>query len=371
METDEETPRGPRTICTSRVSKDSGYGSLETKSTAHGKLQAIQEHQGTDSIDNQEEADELQTIYSDASSLLQHPDIDKYISAFADVLSRSLPSEFDESDAERVFSALPSLLRAFAVRLGYESSERMPRQLMYLVSRFRSEIARCLKRMVHEEYHDGSSVHKMNGEGDSPRQNKPFMGLDDKIHMWLSKEDVLETDNARFCDLDEAEPGACDYLDDLGGLDDLDALDSFKEEGFLSEYRQLLSRSPAYQWLRSSIRVKSTLQVPGSDATASHIGDRIVKAVGRPNKFSRKQTQELRMHFVVPWDPFLFLQEQEYEKPLSYVLAHAITLTGHGNDLQAATCESYMRQTWPNTGLQFLEFLQRAVKSESGTCEGK
>lgn len=217
--------------------------------------------------------------------------------------------------------------------------------------------------MLHEKYHENSTVDGTNGEGGSPPQNKPGMCLNDKIRMWLSMEDVPETDNVSVCDVDEADSSALGDLDDLDGLDDLDVLES--------EYRQVLARSPAYQWLRSSIRVKSTLQVPGPDAATSHIGDRIVKAVGRPNKFSRKQTQELRMHFVVDWDPFLFLQEQEYDKPLSYVLAHAITLTGYGNNLQAATCQSYMKQTWPDTGLQVLAFLQRTVKSESGTCEGK
>lgn len=93
-----------------------------------GKLDAIQEA---------EELDETQTVYSDASSLLQLPDMNNYISAFANELSCSLPPDFDANDLKRISSTLPLLLKAFGVRLGHESTEPKQRQLVYLVCRFR------------------------------------------------------------------------------------------------------------------------------------------------------------------------------------------------------------------------------------------
>ena len=120
---------------------DSGYGSLGTKSVAPGlgKLDAIQEraelvHSG---VDKDEEMQETRTIFSDAASLLQNPDVDKYISAFAKELATSLPQEFDASYLDAVPSTLDHLLKSFAVRLGHEGSGHPQRQLMYSVYRFR------------------------------------------------------------------------------------------------------------------------------------------------------------------------------------------------------------------------------------------
>ncbi len=75
--------------------------------------------------------------YSNASSLLRHPDTDKYISAFAEDLFCSLSAEFDVNGWEKVSSGIPFLLKSFAVRLGYERDESMQRELMYLVHKFR------------------------------------------------------------------------------------------------------------------------------------------------------------------------------------------------------------------------------------------
>lgn len=48
---------------------------------------------------------------------------------------------------------------------------------------------------------------------------------------------------------------------------------------------------------------------------------------------------------------------QRYEGSLGDALQNAMTLTGEGNQVQAATCLEYMRQTWPQTGPRLLKFL--------------
>lgn len=207
--------------------------------------------------------------------------------------------------------------------------------------------------------HEGNeTVFGTDGTEGSSSQNNPGMSLYDKMCLWGSKEGIPEN-NAGIFD-------AGDSSDlDVDGLDDSCSFDE-------TAYREVLAKAQAYQWLQSSILVKSTLQVPGPGAAAaSVIGDQIIRAIGRPTKFSRKTTQELCMRFIIEWDPFLFSQEQEYDLPLGYVLAYAITLTGYGNNVQATTCESYMRQTWPETGTRLLAFLHRTAENESGTCQGE
>ncbi len=128
---DEETLGGGQAFAPSSGGKDSGYGSLKTEPMVHGNLSTIQEGQEAVVTCDQEDS------YSNASSLLRHPDTDKYISAFAEDLFCSLSAEFDVNGWEKVSSGIPFLLKSFAVRLGYERDESMQRELMYLVHKFR------------------------------------------------------------------------------------------------------------------------------------------------------------------------------------------------------------------------------------------
>lgn len=127
---------------------DSGYGSGGTRTiSSHQKLEiqleTIEEHESNPLVtqreskaDNHEDNVDILTNYSDTPSL-QDPRIPKYAYAFADELRSVLPSAFDENDLERISELLPSLLQAFAVRLGHESSAPKQRHLMHLVYRYR------------------------------------------------------------------------------------------------------------------------------------------------------------------------------------------------------------------------------------------
>lgn len=123
---------------------DSGYGSLATKSVTLGKLTTIQEldepAQNMADVSTDAEAQETRTIFSDAASLCQHPDVDQYITAFANELACYIPPELDASDPSKISPVLDHLLKAFAVRLGHESPGPLQRQLMYLVYRFRRSV---------------------------------------------------------------------------------------------------------------------------------------------------------------------------------------------------------------------------------------
>jgi hypothetical protein len=98
----------------------------------------------------------------------------------------------------------------------------------------------------------------------------------------------------------------------------------------------------------------------------------VIEATGSSGdgKFSRHKVLELHMRFVIDWDPLRFAEEQQYNAALGHVLAHAITLTGYGNSLQAATCADYIKQTWPETGTQLLSLIQASAEGGSGGSEG-
>jgi hypothetical protein len=128
---------------------DSGYGSLGTQSVAPkgGGLNPIREESEPvqSAVKTVADGQETGTVFSDAASLLQHPDVDKYISAFAEELAACIPPELYTSYLDAVPSTLEHLLKSFAVRLGYERAGRPQRQLMYLVYRFR--------RLVDKHHH--------------------------------------------------------------------------------------------------------------------------------------------------------------------------------------------------------------------------
>ncbi len=207
-----------------------------------------------------------------------------------------------------------------------------------------------------ENGENGTDLGTDDNRNSSPRGNSG-VSIEDKMRMWTTKEDATESDDISVCDVDEAD------------------LDDFHEADipYSSDYRETLAKTLAYQWLQSSIRAKNALQVPGPGSTSCHVGDQIVTAVTAVGggMISRKHTRDLRMRFTIDWNPFLFLEEQEYDHPLDFVLARAITLTGYGNSLQATTCEGYMKQTWPETGPPLLAFLQQTMQHESGTYAGK
>ncbi|GAB1315216.1 hypothetical protein MFIFM68171_05426 [Madurella fahalii] len=304
---------------------DSGYGSLAAKSVALGTLNAVQELDepvhNVAGASPDAEAQDARTVFSDAASLCQHPDVDKYITAFANELACTIPPEFDPSDPSGVSLVFDRLLKEFAVWFGHESSGRIQRQLMYLVYRFRCKIIKRLQCKLHAQ--EDAELESAAGTcgGDPSLDTNPGMGLYEKMRLMWDRESntfgIRSNDDDH--DMDQAAPDSLDDLDDLHDCDELDTSE-------LSMYHEVLAEAPAYQWLQHA--------------------------------------------FIVNWDPSIFAQEQQYDAPLSRVLAHSITLTGHGNNLQAATCENYLKQTWPETGPQLLSLIQEsATKGGSERCE--
>ena len=143
------SPPTPNPFDSVHTCDDSGYGSLAAKSVAIGKLDTLSERQeaahafssSSSVLKTTEEAYETATVFSDASSLLQRPDVDKYLSSFANELSSCIPPEFVMHNARGDISLVfDHLLKSFAIRLGHESAARPQRQLVYLVYKFRRSV---------------------------------------------------------------------------------------------------------------------------------------------------------------------------------------------------------------------------------------
>jgi hypothetical protein len=115
---------------------DSGYASV--RNTIDGKRQIVEQSATHDLQDTSVlQCDDAATEYSDALSV-ETSKRESYISDFADDLFRKVSDlQPDEQDFERIFAVLPDLLKAFALRLGYNAPMPMHRDVMYFVHKYR------------------------------------------------------------------------------------------------------------------------------------------------------------------------------------------------------------------------------------------
>ena len=119
-----------------------------------------------------------------------------------------------------------------------------------------------------------------------------------------------------------------------------------------------LVNSRPFKRLISSIKTSLAL-TPRDGTLMNNISKRIVEEFSR---LSHKPgtTQQYTATFKLVWDPMQFLA-QTYPEDLNQDLAGVIVIVGDAIDAQATTCENYMRQTWPLTGLGTLLGLQRVL----------
>jgi hypothetical protein len=83
--------------------------------------------------------------------------------------------------------------------------------------------------------------------------------------------------------------------------------------------------------------------------------------VGLQKQFSRGKSPRVNAKYHLDWNLSNFHAQQQYSCTVEQVLEQAITITGHGNDVQATTCSQYISQTWGEMGVRLLHVLQQAV----------
>jgi hypothetical protein len=129
----------------------------------------------------------------------------------------------------------------------------------------------------------------------------------------------------------------------------------------LETYREVIKQSLAYQWLLWRIAAANRLECPGPSDAQKAVRDYILESVGLQKQFSRGKSPRVNINYHLNWNLSDFHAEQQYSCTVEQVLEQAITITGHGNDVQAATCSQYVSQTWGETGVRLLHVLQQAV----------
>lgn len=124
------------------IATDSGYGSLGSshrKNHMRDTIRTTLQESSTSTCNLQD--DDNQTVYSDAQSLYRAK-LEIYISEFAEEIAAVLPRSISVEQLPSLSTALPDLLKAFAIKFGCEDDTRSQYRLMYLVHKYRKSVNR-------------------------------------------------------------------------------------------------------------------------------------------------------------------------------------------------------------------------------------
>lgn len=142
-----------------------------------------------------------------------------------------------------------------------------------------------------------------------------------------------------------------------------DHVDSNAIHSQYCRYREIILGSMAYRWLLSEIGKYIVLDTDNADSMLE-LRRHLLQALNQPHGSSRNTkppSEVLHVDILFHWALEPFLRQQFGDKDIR--LGNIITLTGRGVDAQALTCSSYLRQTWPCTGLSILGCVQDAFDS--------
>lgn len=114
---------------------DSGYGSTSHLRLESSIAQALN-HPRSTAEPHVIASDGKSITYSSAESI-QGSELIRYVTEFAEELSGMFPTSLPSAELSRLACTLPSLLKAFAIKLSFCDDSVISRNLMYLVHRYR------------------------------------------------------------------------------------------------------------------------------------------------------------------------------------------------------------------------------------------
>ncbi|KAF3922928.1 hypothetical protein ABW20_dc0101051 [Dactylellina cionopaga] len=333
-----------------------------------------------DSTAPHQDLDDAKTIYSDASSVATLVK-EHYISELADALFHEIRTDQPDSKTlERISIALPELLKAFALKVGYNASSQMHRDIMFFVHKYRGDVAEYfMERCTREE------VESLPDDQTTDPNN---MSWDEKMNFWyersehppLSHQGPFVEDKrsphgeSHEADIDvvmlhqpqSVEEGTVGEIiqDKAESEEDEDAKHAHIIQPLV--YKDFISKAPAFEWLVGSLR-REVILTPTEPNYMGAIKNMIIKSLPQSCRVSKNKSAEaFRVNFMTGWKPLAFVSEQGYRNGPDEAIERAITLTGSAEDAQALTCAQYLCQTWP-TGKHIIGLIKDVVHSGART----
>ncbi|KAK0719063.1 hypothetical protein B0T21DRAFT_60636 [Apiosordaria backusii] len=209
---------------------DSGYASA-FRPDSHQSLPATDAEQTNDDERNMTGNEDARTIISAVTEVTL--DVARqHIGDVCNDMHQRIHGQVLPGNRKALSQPLPSLIKEFAIRIGYGSSNYLGRRIMLFIYGRHREIAATLGSIIggnddDEKPDDNSTINRFQGG----------MSLEDKMAMW---------DNAQG---DHPQP---DVDDRFQGVEDVND-ESILTPSERSEYTQAILGSQAYEWLIDSL----------------------------------------------------------------------------------------------------------------------
>ncbi|KAK8011572.1 hypothetical protein PG990_010537 [Apiospora arundinis] len=340
---------------------DSGYGTAQysTSKTSHAAdillntsrpfPSPIQEHERESSPELNDPSSPLSedrgTVYTAAMSLTD-PRLANHMNYLVDDISNRLATaQLGGTSIRRLVNTLPGALKTFALGLGYGAPSQAHRDVMVFIHKFRSYITDTFNEHNNKEYDE------------VPPKHRSDAFTTETLNRWLHGED-----NDQYDPL----PVDSDIVDDFAAPDVEQDLDL--DIPGIDRYIDIVCQDPMYEWLLAKLR-RDALLVRADPNVMGEIRDEVLRWLPSDNHISRHASFQARtVEYNAEWQLFHFLREQDYEAPAHEAILGVVTLTGTHNNAQAATCLEYMSQTWPLTGPQTLQLIQKLLEGPENTA---
>ena len=293
--------------------------------------------------------DDVSSVYSSDSHI---PEASKTssIEALAELLAQRIQSsKAPKAERDKIVSKLPDLLKAFAVRLGYDNSDndKMHLDTMVFVRKYRQKITDSIEGRLKD--HDDMYVE---GQIQKPNVNVPEMSLDDRMHHW----NVTESENNR------------EEWEDIEWPPESTA--SGQENSDLEVYTKFVLESSHFDWLLRKLSQKLDFEIIGRDHMDEIANFIITQHAGNERVVRRRRPATLRLAFTFYWIRVLFsgsigeLKSREYDEDDIVSVAtldQALVLIGTASDAMATTCSEYLNMIWFERGTHVLELIEEAL----------
>ncbi|KFX99399.1 hypothetical protein V490_01813 [Pseudogymnoascus sp. VKM F-3557] len=310
---------------------DSGYASTRNDPLLPDKPQCPDDDKCTGEMGD-EDTEDAKTLYS-AATTIDLPQSQQYITELCSDIFDKLENHFNSTNWDALETALPSLIKGFAIKIGHDSSAQVNQDIMYFIHRQHKDIISHLKAMFCPK----------DDEQQNSRQSGPKgMSLFDKVSMWQNRVSEIDT----VPENDELFEGVRDVDDEI------------TNEVNLSMYNGIILKSPSYEWLLSSLKQERFLQW-GS----RHIRQKILDKLPTGTISKRRPLGACEVTFNLQLDTTADRGNGLFTKLITseILLSKLITVTGYQKQSQALTVEQYLHQTWPTYSLQLLDILQKAI----------
>ncbi|KAF3206694.1 hypothetical protein TWF191_001361 [Orbilia oligospora] len=317
------------------------------------------------------DTDDVETIYSDTSSFATS-EKENYISELAAVLFHEIRELLrgDNSETtiwERISIALSELLKAFALKVGYNAPSQMHRDIMFFVHKnrdsWKTRTWTWLLKWIFGMKNPNILLHIFN------------MGpLEDQFEentFWGDTEEEYENGGDKIQGMDKNGQGAEEKSEYGYGSDGGDLYDITEEEDTKMGstaidraivYRDFILKTPAFEWLVGVLRREITLLTPAEPNYMEITKRSVIECLPSSHRISKNRSAEaFNTIFLTGWKPLTFFKEQEYELKPSEAIERAVTLIGSAEDAQALTCVEYLCQTWPSTGKYIIDLVKDVI----------